>query len=800
MAPIRKAAVLGAGVMGSGIAAHLANASIPTLILDIVPREPNEDEKAKGLGLDDKRVRNRFALSALEAMKKASPPPLAHKSRMGLITPGNFEDDLDALADVDWVVEAVVERLDIKSSLFAKIAPHLKPDAILTTNTSGLSIEAMAAEMPEELKHRFFATHFFNPPRYMHLLEIIPAAATEKARIDAFVHFAEERIGKGVVFAKDTPNFVGNRIGVFSMLYTLKAMEKHGLTVEAVDALTGKAMGRPKSATFRTADLVGLDILTHVAKTQADGTDDAAEKEICSLPSWVEGMVKSGKLGLKTKGGFYKSEKKNGEKLRLAIDAATGEYRPSEKARFPVLEEIKEVADPGKRIKALVASKGPSGAFSWDLTAETFLFAANRVGDICDSIVEVDRALMWGFGWEAGPFALWDSMGVAKSVARMVEEGRAVPEAVKALAASDKPFFYLKEGEKTRIYDFASRTHVELAPRPGVTVLADLKRAGRVLYENAEASIVDLGDRVACVEFHSKMNALGSGIITALQKAVKEAGDTYDAIVIGNQGENFSVGANLMLVLFEALEGNHPEIDLMVRTFQNAVMGLKYAKVPVVAAPYGRVLGGGVEICLHSHAVQASLESYMGLVEVGVGVIPAGGGTKEMLLRAMENYPSPSADPLPFIQKVFETIGTAKVAMGALEARELGFLRQSDGITMNPDRLIHDAKRRALALLEGGWQPLPGPATVRVMGEDGIANLRSALYGMRQGGFISDHDALVAEKLGTILCGGEIDPGTVVTEERLLELERRAFVELCAERKTLERMRHTLKTGKPLRN
>jgi 3-hydroxyacyl-CoA dehydrogenase len=797
---IRKAAVLGAGVMGSAIAAHLANASIPTLLLDIVPREPDDKEKAAGLGLDAPEVRNRLASSALEMMKKASPAPFAHADRIRLVTPGNFEDDLGKLADVDWVVEAVVERLDIKEALFTRVAPHLKPGALLTTNTSGLSLEAMAAGLPEALRPRFFGTHFFNPPRYMHLLEIIPASSTSPDAIDAFERFAEERLGKGVVRAKDTPNFVANRIGVFTMLYALRSAQKNGLTVEGADALTGKPMGRPKSATFGTADLVGIDVLAHVARTQREAAVEPLEKEICTLPEQLEKMIREGRWGRKSGAGFFKMVKENGKKTLFALDLATDTYRPSEKTRFPVLDELKEIADPGQRLAHLCASKGPAGAFSWDLTAETLLFAARRVGEICDDIVSLDRAMKWGFGWDAGPFELWDGLGVAASVALMEKEGRPVPEPVKALASSPVPSFYFRDGAVTKAWDFRTRSHVPVPPRHGVIVLSDLKRAGRLLYSNAEASIVDLGDRVACVEFHSKMNALGGGIITALQQAEREAGGAFDALVVGNQGENFSVGANLMLILFEALEGNAAEIDLMVRTFQKTMMGLKYGPVPVVAAPFGRVLGGGVEVCLHCHRIQAAFETYMGLVEVGVGVIPAGGGTKEMLLRAMARRPAPDTDPMPFVKHAFETIGMAKVSMGALEARDLGFLREGDAISMNADRLIHDAKRSALALLESGWQPLQGPAVVQAMGEDGLANIRSALYNLRKGGYITDHDGVVAEKLGRILCGGEVTPGRMVDENYLLDLERRAFLELCAERKTLERMRAILQTGKPLRN
>ncbi len=801
MPPVRKAAVLGAGVMGSAIAAHLANAGIPVLLLDMVPREPDADEQARGLDLNHPGVRNRLARAGLEAARKASPAAFAHADRVRLVEPGNFSDDLPRLADVDWVVEAVVERLDVKVDLFQRVAPHLPEHALLTSNTSGLSIDAMAAELPEDLRPRFFGTHFFNPPRYMHLLELVPGSGTDPALLKAFAEFAERRLGKGVVYAGDTPNFIANRIGVFSMLYTVEAMEKHGLGVEAVDALTGRALGRPKSATFRTADLVGLDVLAHVARTQYEGAPDDERRAVFQPPAWLGQMIRDGRLGQKSGAGFYKRVKQDGKREILAFDPQTGAYRPRRKAEFPVLAELKGVDDPARRAATLISDRSPAGAFAWDVMSETLLYAARRIPTVAADVVSVDRALRWGFGWDLGPFEIWDALGVPASVERLTAEGREVPAGVLALAASEVPRFYRHEGGETLVWDLEKQAHVALAPRPRVTVLADVKRTARTWFRNAEASLVDLGDGVACLEFHAKMNAIGGGILQAIHKAVGAAGSDFDALVIGNQGENFSVGANLMLVLFEALEGNLPEIDAMVRTFQKATMALKYAPVPVVAAPFGRVLGGGTEICLHAHRLQASHETYMGLVEVGVGLVPAGGGTKEMLLRAMARYPGGTgADPLPFVRGAFETIGMAKVSLSAAEAFDLGFLRGGDGVTMNPEQLITAAKRSALDLLETGWQPLAGPATVSVLGREGLANIRSMLHNLVQGRQISEHDALVGEKVGHILCGGEVDPGTTVDEGYLLDLERRAFVELCAQRKTLERIQHILKTGKPLRN
>ncbi|MBI5016495.1 MAG: 3-hydroxyacyl-CoA dehydrogenase [Deltaproteobacteria bacterium] len=799
MPPVQQAAVLGAGVMGAAIAAHLANAGIPTLLLDIVPREPSDEERARGLDLSSAAVRNRFAFQGIEKALKANPAAFGHKDRARLVTPGNFEDDLVRLAGVDWVIEAVVERLDIKESLFQRVAPHLKPTALLTTNTSGLSVNAMAETLPEALRPRFFGTHFFNPPRYMHLLEVIPGAATDPAIVDAFTRFAEKRLGKGVVRAKDTPNFIANRIGVFSMLYTVGAMAKHGLTVEQVDALTGQALARPKSATFRTADLVGLDVLAHVARTQYDGAPDDERREVFELPAWLRAMIDKGLLGLKSGAGFYKSVKENDKKTTLGIDPSNLEYRPSGKADYPILADVKTVEDPGERVARLVAGKDAASRFAWDVTAAVLLYAARRIPEVAGDVASIDRAMRWGFGWEIGPFEIWDALGVKASVDRMMAEGWDVPAPVRALAESATPRFYVTEGLGTKMWDLGTGTHTPLAPRAGVTVLADLKRVGRTLFSNPEASLIDLGDGVACLEFHSKMNAIGGGIMQAIQKTVAEAGTAFDALVVGNQGENFSVGANLMLLLFEALEGNLPEIDGVVRAFQASTLALKYAPVPVVAAPFGRVLGGGAEVCLHCHRVQASHETYVGLVEVGVGLLPAGGGTKELLLRAMAACP-PGADPLPHVRRAFETIALAKVSLSAWEAFDLGFLRPGDSVTLHREHLIHDAKRSALGLLETGWQPLQRPAHVSVMGREGLANIRSMLYTMKEGRQISEHDTLVTEKVAWVLCGGEVDYGATVTEDYLLDLERRAFVELCAQRKTLERIQYILKTGKPLRN
>lgn len=793
MPAIRKAAVLGSGVMGSAIAAHLANAGIPTLLLDMPAPESKEGEAS--------RARNSIAEEGLKKALKASPAAFGHKDRASMVSVGNFEDDLDKLAGVDWVVEAVVERMDVKKSLFAKVAQHLGPNALLTTNTSGLSVCEMAEGLPIDLKSRFFGTHFFNPPRYMYLLELIPTPTTDPAVLKEFSIFAEDSLGKGVVAAKDTPNFIANRIGIFSVFYTMKAMEKHGLTPDVADALSGRALGRPKSATFRTADLVGLDILSHVAKTQYDGAPDDERRDVFLSPDWLSEMLEKGLLGQKSGAGFYKKAVVDGEKEIQTIDLSTLEYGPKTKAKFPILGDLKNVADPGMRIAKLVSAKGVAGEFAWDLISQCLLYAANRLPEISDDIAGIDRGMRWGFGWDLGPFETWDALGVKKTVERMLAEGMDVPKAVKALADSETPSFYSADGKGKTQWNLAAKVREVLPERRKVVILSDLKKSAKIFFSNHEATLLDIGDRVACLEFHSKMNSIGGGILGAIRKAVAEAGNGYDALVVGNQGENFSVGANLMQLLFEALEGNIYEIDAMIRAFQGATMALKYSPIPVVGAPFGRVLGGGAEVCLHCHGIQASHETYIGLVEFGVGLIPAGGGTKELLVRAMKaNGEGIDADRLPFMRKVFETIGTAKVSMSAREAFDLGFFRSGDGVTMNRDHLIRDAKQAALSLLETGWQPLHGREKVKALGRDGFANVKMILLNMKEAGQISEHDALVAEKLGWILCGGEIDQGTEIDEDYLLDLERRAFVELIVQPKTIQRIQHILQTGKPLRN
>ncbi|MCL6635318.1 MAG: 3-hydroxyacyl-CoA dehydrogenase [Peptococcaceae bacterium] len=806
MRRINQAAVLGAGVMGAGIAAHLANAGIPTYLLDIVPPELTEEEQKKGLTRESPAFRNRFAQKAKEQLLKASPAPLYLPENAELITPGNLEDHLALLSQADWIIEVVVERLDIKQNLLQKVEQVKKPGSIVSSNTSGISINKMSQGLSAEFRQHFLGTHFFNPPRYMPLLEIIPGKDTLPEIVQFMLDFGSRVLGKGVVLCKDTPNFIANRIGVYGMLATIRAMVDMGLTVEEVDALTGPALGRPKSASFRTLDMVGLDILLHVAKNVYDAVEDPAEKQAFAPPPFLEKMAASRWLGDKTGQGFYKKVKTPKGKEILALDCQTLEYRPRQKARIPSLEAAKQLPGPAQRIKALLAGKDKGARFVWRVTKETLLYTAAKAAEIAGDIKAVDQAMKWGFNWELGPFELWDAIGVAESVARMKAEGDTIPPLVENLLASGKKSFYQKKDGIRYYYDLAGGDYKEEALPPGVILLPALKEKNRLIKANQGASLIDLGDGVACLEFHSKSNAIGADIIDMVRFAVREVEENYEGLVIGNHGKNFSVGANLMLILFEAEDENWDELDLMVQEFQNATMSLKYCKKPVVAAPFRMALGGGCEFCLHSDLVQACAETYMGLVEVGVGLLPAGGGTKEMLFRAMEQLPSPGASrvalnysPVPLVCRAFETIATAKVSTSGPEAVKIGYLRPADRITLNPDRLLHDAKQAVLELAQKGYRP-PRPAVTEATGSDGYAAMQLMIYTLREGNYISDYDAHVARKVAHVLAGGSVTPGTRVSEQYILDLEREAFLSLLGEPKTQERMRYMLAHGRPLRN
>jgi len=800
MMRVERAAVLGAGTMGAQIAAHLANAGVPTLLLDITPRELTPEEQKKGLTLDDPKVRRRIAQSGLEAAVKAKPAAFFVPELASLVTAGNFDDDLARIKDCDLIIEAVVENLDIKRSLFERVEKHRRAGSIVASNTSGIPIHLLAEGRSDDFKQHFLGVHFFNPPRYLHLVEIIRTEWT-KPEVSCFLYgFLNQRLGKGVVPAKDRPNFIANRIGTFGALFTIKTMLDDGYSIEEVDKMTGPAVGRPKSATFRTFDIVGLDVFTHVIKNLHEALPEDEEREMFVVPEVLATMVQRGLLGNKTKAGFYK---KQGDKREIwALDTATLDYRPLEKVKLPSLEMAKNIEDLPERIKALTWGKDRAGAFLWKTLAKTLTYAAKRIPEIADNVVEVDRAMRWGFGWELGPFEVWDAIGVEKSVSRMKEEGMSVPANVEQMLASGATSFYKKDNGQQSYFDFASGKYVPLADQPGVLILKSIKDRTGVIKKNAGASLLDIGDGVACLEFHSKMNAIGGDTLQMLKFALGEVEKNFAGLVVGNQGANFCVGANIMLMLMEAQEENWDELDMMARVFQNSTMSLRYSPKPVVVAPFQMVFGGGCEMVLHADRVRAAAETYIGLVEVGVGIIPAGGGTKEMLLRVMDSIPHgvDDADPFPFVKRAFETIALAKVATSAEEARSLGFLSADDTISMNGDRLIADAKKEVLALAASGYVAPQQRKDILALGAPALATLKLGIHQMKRAGYISDHDAEIGTQLARILTGGDLNHPTRVSEQYLLDLEREAFLSLVGMRKTQERIAHMLKTGKPLRN
>jgi 3-hydroxyacyl-CoA dehydrogenase len=813
MKRIHRIAVLGAGTMGARIAAHFANAGAPSYLLDIVP--PDADAAA----------RNKIAAAGLEAAKKSKPAAFFEPELARLVTIGNFEDDLKRLSDVDWIIEAVVENLEIKRALLKKVEAIRKPGTIITTNTSGLPVAKIAEGFSGDFRKSWFGTHFFNPPRYMRLLEIIPTPETDPAVIEAVAHFADVSLGKGVVFAKDTPNFIANRIGTFSVLNVMRLTQEMDLSIEDVDALTGDAVGWPKSATFRTIDLVGLDILGHVVGNMEKAGGQESVPRTSPLPDFYKQMLERKWLGDKTKGGFYKKHggrasspgNAGGEDERLALDWKTLEYRPRQKPKFPALDMAKNIEDPGARLRTLLGLEGSpqkgdkTGAFLWSVLADLWNYSANRVPEISDSIVEIDRAMRLGFNWKLGPFELWDAAGVEGTVTRMKKEGQPVAANVEQLLAEGKKSWYLDDPKSAsgRVYfDLRTAKYEAVKVPAGVWSVEVAKKSNGVVKKNTGAALVDLGDGVACIEFHSKMNSLGGDIVSLITQTLKPGGpgDGFDAFVITNDADNFSVGANVMLLLMSVQEEEWDDVDLAIRQFQGMTQTIKFSPKPVVVAPFGLCLGGGTEITLHAAARQPHAELYAGLVEVGVGLLPGGGGCKEMLLRALDSAAAirpghgESIELMEAMKKAFETITTGKVATSAHEARGLGFLQESDVITMNRERVLADAKARALELVRSGYEP-PQPRTdISAPGENVLAALRLGVHIMRQGEFISDHEVKIATKVAEVLCGGNVTSGTSVSEQYILDLEREAFKSLCGERKTQERIQYTLKTGKTLRN
>ena len=794
---IKKAAVLGAGVMGAQIAAHLANAGIPCLLLDIAPKELTPDEQAKGLTLESRAVRNRIAQAGFDAAQKAKPAAFFVGDAAKLVTVGNFGDDLPKLKDCDWVLEAIVERLDIKRSLYERIEPHLNPEAIITSNTSGIPLASLAEGRSDNFRRRFLGTHFFNPPRYLHLMEIITQPETAGEVTCFMAGFLDKTLGKGIVYAKDTPGFVANRIGNFSMLNAFNVMGELGMSFEEVDALTGTVIGHAKSASFRTLDVVGLDTAYNVAKNLYASLPNDEKRESFKVPAFMEAMVERRLLGDKTGGGFYK---KVGKDI-VTLDTTTFEYRPQQKGQFASLGAAKQIESLPERLRSLVYAQDKAGDFLWRTMSEAGSYAANRIPEIADNIVEIDNAMKWGFAHEMGPFEKWDAIGLEKSVERLKEEGRPVPANVEKMLATGAKSFYKTENGVRSYFDFASGEYKPVPLPAGITILKSLKDQNKIIKKNAGASLVDLGDGVACVEFHSKMNALGSDQLGMIQWAIKEVEKNYVGLVIGNQGENFSAGANIMMMLMAAQEGEWDEINLGVRQFQNTTMSLRYSAKPVVVAPHHLTLGGGCEMVLHADRAVAAAETYIGLVEVGVGVIPGGGGTKEMAVRAAEAAEaSPGVDQFEVLKTNFETTAMAKVATSAVEARKWGLLRKSDRVVMNDKRVIEEAKQTVLTLVREGYTPPQPRQDVLVLGEAALTKFKLGMHMMQRGGYISAHDALIGLKIATVMSGGNLTRPTRVSEQYLLDLEREAFVSLCGTKATQERLAHMLKTGKPLRN
>jgi len=796
---IRTAAVLGAGTMGSQIAAHLANQGIPCLLLDIVPSDAQTPED-----------RNRVVRRSLENLRQLKPAPLATEASLKLITPGNFEDDLHRLKEADWVVEAVVERLDIKQALWSKVAAHVRDDAILSSNTSGIPIHRIAEALPERLRRRFLGTHFFNPPRYLYLLEVIPTAETDPEVVERITAFAERVLGKGVVLAKDTPNFIANRVGTFGLLETLRVMEEQGLRADDVDAITGPPMGRPKSATFRTLDLVGIDVFAMVAENLHRAAPEPWERDAFALPPIIQRLIERGALGEKTRHGFYKRVKGDGETEILVLDPETMEYVPRRRLDAPSLAVVRGMDDVRERIRYLVNADDKAGRFAWEIMKRTLIYTAHVASQMADDIVSIDNALRWGFGWELGPFEAWDAIGLVESLRRIEKEGAEVPPWVAKLAQSSTPSFYaLQDGRRT--YATFSGERAEVPERPRTFDVALLKARQKVIHALPGATLYDIGDEVALVDFHSPKQAIGADLIQMLHVAMQKVRENFRGLVISSHVlPNFCVGANLAIILVAAQEGEWDEVDLAVRQFQAVNQALKYFERPVVVAPYGMTLGGGAELCFAADRVVAAFETYIGLVEVGAGLIPAGGGCKEMLIRAMEGTPgllggAPASamhtvvDPQPLVNKVFETIGTAKVAASAPEAVQLNYLRKADKIVANQHHLWHEAKQAVLELDAAGYKP-PAPPEIPVLGPDGRAVLELAAQQLFWSGYATEYDLHIARKLAYVLTGGDVPARTRVTEQYLLDLERQEFLSLCGNPKTLARMQHILKTGKPLRN
>ena len=763
--------MIGAGTMGAQIAAHIANVGIPCDLLDIPPTELTAEERVNHLTLDDSAVRNRIAQSALDRMKSArTRSPFYVPDAAELIRVGNFHDHAEWLADADWIIEAVVENLDVKKQVHAQINQHRRRGTLVSSNTSGVSIRTIAEGLSEDYRECFLGTHFFNPPRYMYLIELIPTDTTRPDLVEFISDFAGRILGKGIVHCKDTPNFIANRIGIFSILHTIHLMLEEGYTIDEVDAITGPPMGRPRSATFRLGDIIGLDVLVDVANNVYENAPNDAQREVFRVPDFILQMVKKGWLGEKTGGGFYQRRRgENGSEI-WTLDYNTLEYVPRSEVRFDSINEIRRTADAGERLKRLIHSDDRAGQFAWKCLGHTMCYAAACIPEVADDLVSIDSVMKWGFNWELGIFEAWDAIGVPESVERMKSEGHVIPPLVANLLNSGHTSFY--------------KTSSKSMP----------------VKSNADASLIDMGDGVLCLEFHSKMNSIDNPSIEMMFEALDEVERNFEGLVIGNHADNFSVGANLALMLERARNGDWDAIEAMISAYQRANMRLRLSPKPVVTAPAGMTFGGGCEIAFGADRICAAAETYIGLVEVGVGLIPAAGGVKEMAIRCLEGISSDAdVEPFPYIKRVFETIAYAEVSDSAAHAKQLGYLRDTDQISINRVHHLHDAKQLVLAMAADGYQG-PQPRQVFVLGETGLVRLRSEIDVAQRAGHLSDHDVKILNQLAYVLCGGELSTPQSVSEDYLLELEREAFLGLCGEEKTHQRIEHTLKTGKPLKN
>ena len=797
---IKKVAIVGSGIMGSGIACHFANIGVEVLLLDIIPRELNEKEKAKGLSLKDSVVRNRLVNEALKTSLKSKPSPIYSQKFADRIKTGNIEDDLHKIKDVDWIMEVVVERLDIKQQVFEKIEKHRTPGTLITSNTSGIPIKFMNEGRSEDFQKHFAVTHFFNPPRYLKLFEVVPGPKCIQEVTDFLMMYGDKFLGKTSVLAKDTPAFIGNRIGIFGIMSLFHVVKEMGLTIEEVDKLTGPVIGRPKSATFRTIDVVGLDTLVHTANGVKDNCPNDEMRDQFVIPDYVNTMMENKWLGSKTKQGFYKMTKNaNGKREILSLDLNTLEYRAKKSAKFETLELTKSIDNVADRFEVLVAGKDKAGEFYRKSFAAMFAYVQNRIPEISDELYRIDDGLRAGFGWEHGPFQIWDTIGVAKGVEIMKAEGKEPAGWVTEMLSNGETSFYsVKEGA-TFYYDIPAKSHVKKPGQDSFIILDNIRKTNEV-WKNSGAVIEDIGDGILNLEFQSKMNTIGADVLTAINKAIDLAETNYQGLVVGNQAANFSVGANIGMIFMMAVEQEYDELNYAIKYFQDTMMRMRYSSIPTIAAPHGMALGGGCEISLHADKVVAAAETYMGLVEFGVGVIPGGGGSKEMALRASDLFQKGDVQ-LNVLQEHFLTIGMAKVATSAYEAFDIGLLQKGkDVVVVNKERQIAQAKQHALLMAESGYTQPAARKDVLVLGKQALGMFLVGTDSMEASHYISEHDKKIANKLAYVMAGGDLSEPTKVTEQYLLDIEREAFLSLTTERKTLERIQHMLKTGKPLRN